>query len=211
MGSGVGAAREAVDALVNAASAWNGDSPPVRPFPAAQFISALPPSVRSIAVLDRTKEPGAVGEPLYLDVRTAVDEAMEDAEAPFSVRPRIIGGRYGLSSKEIHAAHGQGVLDELTSPRAKAPIHRWDLRRRDVAQPPWTGISAHRGRSERFRRSSSGWVRTANRGAEQEQRQDHRRRDRQTSWQGYFVYDSKKSGAMTASPLRFGPEPIHST
>src|ERR1017187_5002061 len=120
MGSGVGAAREAVDALVNAGERVGLVTLRLyRPFPAEQFISALPPGVRSIAVPDRTKEPGAVGEPLYLDVRTAVDEAMEDAEAPFSQRPRIIGGRYGLSSKEFTPPMAKAVLDELKADRPK--------------------------------------------------------------------------------------------
>ena len=88
MGSGVGAAREAVDALVA-----DGERVGMltvrlyRPFPAAQLCHALPPSVRSIAVLDRTKEPGAVGEPLYLDVRAAIDEAMDSPEPAFNAAP----------------------------------------------------------------------------------------------------------------------------
>jgi len=211
MGSGVGAAREAVDALVNAGERVGMVTVRLyRPFPAAQFISALPPSVRSIAVLDRTKEPGAVGEPLYLDVRTAVDEAMEDAEAPFSVRPRIIGGRYGLSSKEFTPPMAKAVLDELTSPRPKRQFTvgifddvtslslPWD---RDFRPPRPVGevqavffglgsdgtVGANKNSAKIIVDATDNFV------------------------QGYFVYDSKKSGAMTASHLRFGPEPIHST
>ena len=90
-----------------------------RPFPAQQFVSALPPSVRSIAVLDRTKEPGAIGEPLYLDVRAALDEAMDDARAAFGQSPAVIGGRYGLSSKEFTPAMAKAVLDELSAERPK--------------------------------------------------------------------------------------------
>ena len=124
MGSAVGAAREAVDALVK-------DGEPVgmvtirlyRPFPARQLVDALPATVRSIAVLDRTKEPGAVGEPLYLDVLAAVDEAIPQ----FNVPPRVIGGRYGLSSKEFTPGHGQGCPGRA-GPRggmwvAQAPFH----------------------------------------------------------------------------------------
>ncbi len=110
MGSGVGAAREAVDALVK-----DGERVGMvtirlyRPFPAKQLIDALPATVRSIAVLDRTKEPGAVGEPLYLDVLAALHEAVPQ----LNVLPRVIGGRYGLSSKEFTPAMAKAVLDEL--------------------------------------------------------------------------------------------------
>ena len=211
MGSGVGAAREAVDALVNAGERVGLVTLRLyRPFPAEQFISALPPSVRSIAVLDRTKEPGAVGEPLYLDVRTAVDEAMEDVEAPFSQRPRIIGGRYGLSSKEFTPPMAKAVLDELKADRPKRQFTvgifddvtslslPWD---RDFRPPRPAGevqavffglgsdgtVGANKNSAKIIVDATDNFV------------------------QGYFVYDSKKSGAMTASHLRFGPEPINST
>ena len=79
-----------------------------RPFAVDNFVAALPASVKTIAVLDRTKEPGSIGEPLYLDVVTAINEALTAGKAPFKVAPRVIGGRYGLILQRIHPGHGQG-------------------------------------------------------------------------------------------------------
>jgi pyruvate-ferredoxin/flavodoxin oxidoreductase len=211
MGSGVGAAREAVDALVE-----NGERVGMvtvrlyRPFPAEQFVSALPPGVRSVAVLDRTKEPGAVGEPLYLDVRAAVDEAMDDPQTPFPQAPRVIGGRYGLSSKEFTPAMAKAVLDELAGDRPKRHFTvgifddvtslslPWDrdfrpLRPAGEVQAVFFGLGSD-GTVGANKNSVKIIVGTTGDYA-----------------QGYFVYDSKKSGAMTVSHLRFGPEPITST
>ena len=211
MGSGVGAAREAVDALVE-----DGERAGMvtirlyRPFPAEQFVSALPPSVRSVAVLDRTKEPGAVGEPLYLDVRAAVDEAMDSPRPAFSQAPRVIGGRYGLSSKEFTPAMAKAALDELTSdrPRRHFTVGIFD----DVTSLslPWDrdfrpARPANEVQAVFFGLGSDGTV-GANKNSAKiivDATDDF--------VQGYFVYDSKKSGAMTASHLRFGPEPINST
>ncbi|MGA3353392.1 MAG: pyruvate:ferredoxin (flavodoxin) oxidoreductase [Acidimicrobiales bacterium] len=211
MGSGAGAAREAVDALV-----YEGERVGMltvrlyRPFPAEQLVSALPPSVGSIAVLDRTKEPGSVGEPLYLDVRAAIDEAMDSAEPAFAAPPRVIGGRYGLSSKEFTPAMAKAVLDELKSERPKRhfTVGIYD----DVSSLsiPWDrDFRPPRADSEVqavfFGLGSDGTV-GANKNSAKiivEATDDF--------VQGYFVYDSKKSGAMTASHLRFGPEPINST
>ncbi|MFZ2056336.1 MAG: pyruvate:ferredoxin (flavodoxin) oxidoreductase [Acidimicrobiales bacterium] len=211
MGSGVGAAREAVDALVK-----DGERVGMvtirlyRPFPAEQFVSALPPSVRSVAVLDRTKEPGAVGEPLYLDVRAAVDEAMDSPRPAFSQAPRVIGGRYGLSSKEFTPAMAKAVLDELTSdrPRRHFTVGIFD----DVTSLslPWDrdfrpARPANEVQAVFFGLGSDGTV-GANKNSAKiivDATDDF--------VQGYFVYDSRKSGAMTASHLRFGPEPINST
>ena len=137
MGSAAGATAEAVDALVD-----QGESVGLvtvrlyRPFPTEAFLRALPPSCRSIAVLDRTKEPGAIGEPLYLDVRAALDEAMEAGPMLFAARPRVVGGRYGLSSKELTPAMVKGVFDELSTERPEAALHRRHLRRRHPPQPP---------------------------------------------------------------------------
>jgi pyruvate-ferredoxin/flavodoxin oxidoreductase len=83
------------------------------PFPTEQLVAALPPTVRSIAVLDRTKEPGAVGEPLYLNVVAALTEAMDADDPPCARAPRVTGGRYGLSSKEFTPAMAKAVLDGL--------------------------------------------------------------------------------------------------
>jgi pyruvate-ferredoxin/flavodoxin oxidoreductase len=211
MGSGVGAAREAVDALVR-----DGERVGMltvrlyRPFPAQQLVSALPPSVRSIAVLDRTKEPGAVGEPLYLDVIAALDEAMDEPEPAFGERPRVIGGRYGLSSKEFTPAMAKAVLDELGRDRPKRHFTvgifddvtmlslAWD---RDFRPPrPATEVQA-----VFFGLGSDGTV-GANKNSVKIIVEETG-----AVVQGYFVYDSKKSGAMTVSHLRFGPEPINST
>src|SRR4051794_19690520 len=120
MGSACGAVAEAVDTLVDRGEKVGMVTIRLyRPFPAAAFLDALPASVRAIAVLDRTKEPGAVGEPLYLDVRAALDEALEDDEARFHRRPVVSGGRYGLSSKELTPAMAKAVVDELALERPK--------------------------------------------------------------------------------------------
>ena len=114
MGSGAEAAAEAVAAL-NA----HGEKVGLlkvrlfRPFSVAHFVRALPPTVRHIAVLDRTKEPGAAGEPLYQDVVTAISEGLDARETPFRFFPRVVGGRYGLGSKEFTPAMAKAVFDEL--------------------------------------------------------------------------------------------------
>ena len=86
-------------------------------------MNALPPTVKDIAALDRTKEPGATGEPLYQDVVTAIFESVADGSAPFETMPRIIGGRYGLSSKEFNPGMVKAVFDELASPGAKRALY----------------------------------------------------------------------------------------
>ena len=90
-----------------------------QPFPAEQIVAALPPSTRAIAVLDRTKEPGAVGEPLYLGVVAALAEAMDADAPPFATAPRVIGGRYGLSSKEMTPSMIKPIFEELDAARPK--------------------------------------------------------------------------------------------
>ena len=120
MGSAAGAVDEIVDTL-NAAGGRVG-ALKVRlfqPFPVDQMVAALPSTVRSIAVLDRTKEPGAVGEPLYQAVVTAIAERMDADEPPFATTPRVIGGRYGLSSKEVTPGMIKPIFDELASERPK--------------------------------------------------------------------------------------------
>ena len=89
------------------------------PFPTAELIAALPKTVKSIAVLDRTKEPGAVGEPLYLELVSALTEAMDGDDAPFAAMPRVIGGRYGLASKEMTPSMVKPVFDELAAAKPK--------------------------------------------------------------------------------------------
>ena len=120
MGSGVEPVRETVDYL-NAKGAKLGVVAVrlYRPFSTAHLMAALPKTVRSIAVLDRTKEPGSTGEPLYLDIVTALREAEDAGTMPLSAMPRIIGGRYGLSSKEFTPAMIKAVYDELLKPKPK--------------------------------------------------------------------------------------------
>jgi pyruvate-ferredoxin/flavodoxin oxidoreductase len=213
MGSAAGAAEETVDALVAAGE-------PVgllkvrlfQPFPAAELIAALPPTVRSIAVLDRTKEPGAVGEPLYLSVVAAVDEAMdvEPARAPFVTRPRVIAGRYGLASKEVTPSMLAPVFRLLATepPKRHCTVGIYD----DVTHlslPIDHGFRVPRPAGEVqavfFGLGSDGTV-GANKSSVKIIGEGT-----DLFAQGYFVYDSKKSGAVTVSHLRFGPEPIRST
>ena len=204
IGSGAGAAKEAVQR-----AEADGDKVGLvvvrlyRPFDAAAFVGVVPDSVRHVAVLDRTKEPGAVGEPLYQDVVAAF------AEHAGSGAPRVIGGRYGLSSKEFTPAMALTVLDELSRDDARnhftigitddvtntsLPVDedRWS-EPDEVTQAVFFGLG------------SDGTV-GANKNSVKiiGERTDH-------CAQGYFVYDSKKSGSMTVSHLRFGPDPISST
>jgi pyruvate-ferredoxin/flavodoxin oxidoreductase len=175
-----------------------------RPFPAEALVAALPSSARSVAVLDRTKEPGSVGEPLYLDVVAALADAYTRGER--SSLPRLCGGRYGLSSKEFSPAMVAGVFDELGS---KRPRPRFtvgiddDVCGSSIAYDPAFDIeSPDTFRAVFFGVGSDGTV-GANKntikilGAEED-----------LFAQGYFVYDSKKSGSQTVSHLRFGPAPI---
>jgi pyruvate-ferredoxin/flavodoxin oxidoreductase len=211
MGSGAGAAEEAVDALVRRGERVGMLTVRLyRPFPSEQLVAALPPSVRAIAVLDRTKEPGAVGEPLYLDVRAALDEAMDREEAPFAVAPRVIGGRYGLSSKEFTPAMAKAALDELKSQRPKRhfTVGIYD----DVTSLsiPWDKDFRPTRPSSEVRAVFYGLGSDGTVGANKNSAKIIV--DATDDFvQGYFVYDSKKSGTMTASHLRFGPEPINST
>ncbi len=208
MGSGAGAAEETVDELLA-----RGERVGVlkvrlfQPFPTAELVAALPGTVRSIAVLDRTKEPGAVGEPLYLSVLAALDEAAS-SEVP-SPRPRVIAGRYGLSSKEFTPAMVQAVFDELarTAPRRHFTVGIVDdvthlsleVGELRVARPVGEVQALFYGLG------SDGTV-GANKASVKIIGEET-----DLFAQGYFVYDSKKSGTATVSHLRFGPQPIRST
>ena len=212
MGSGAGAVQETVETLV--ADGEKVGLVRVRlfqPFPTEAFVAALPPTVRSIAVLDRTKEPGAVGEPLYLAVVATLAEHFDEETPTFDQRPRVIGGRYGLSSKELTPAMVQPVFDELADPAPEAPLHRRHRRRRHPPEPGRVDDEfTHRrpdGEVEAmfFGLGSDGTV-GANKASVKIIGENT---DRYV--QGYFVYDSKKSGSVTVSHLRFGPEPIRST
>ena len=174
-----------------------------RPFPAAAVLAALPPSARQVAVLDRTKEPGSLGEPLFLDMLAALAEA--HAAGTREVMPVVTGGRYGLSSKEFTPGMVAGVFAELATGHPKPrftigitdDVSRTSLDYGDLDIEPASTV-----RAVFFGLGSDGTV-GANKntikilGA-----------DRGLNAQGYFVYDSKKSGSQTVSHLRFGPEPI---
>ena len=180
-----------------------------RPFSVSHFLDALPPSVKVIAALDRTKEPGAIGEPLYQDIVTALSEGFASGAVRFADHPRVIGGRYGLSSKEFTPAMVKGIFDEMSVDQPKNHFtigivddvtHTsldydpdFDVESDDVVRAMFWGLGA------------DGTV-SANKNSIKiigEETPNYA--------QGYFVYDSKKSGARTVSHLRFGPRPILST
>jgi pyruvate-ferredoxin/flavodoxin oxidoreductase len=187
-----------------------------RPFAVEAFLAALPASSRAIAVLDRTKEPGAVGEPLYSDIVTAVGEMFDNvsgngsgARAPFLARPRIIGGRYGLSSKEFTPAMAKAVFDEL---KKETPRNHFTIGIKDDVSftsleydPGFSAENPQGTRAVFYGLGSDGTV-----GAN---KNSIKIIGEETPYfvQGYFVYDSKKSGSITVSHLRFGPQPIRSS
>jgi pyruvate-ferredoxin/flavodoxin oxidoreductase len=181
-----------------------------RPFAVEHFVAALPASTRTIAVLDRTKEPGAVGEPLYLDVVTALSEAITSGQGErFARAPRVIGGRYGLSSKEFTPAMIKGVFDEMEVAR---PVNHFTVGIQDDVthlsldyDPSFSTEDADTVRAIFYGLGSDGTV-GANKNSIKIIGEDT-----PNYAQGYFVYDSKKSGSMTVSHLRFGPRPIRST
>jgi pyruvate-ferredoxin/flavodoxin oxidoreductase len=179
-----------------------------RPFPVRAFVEALPSTVKSIAVLDRTKEPGAPGDPLYLDATTALLEAQFEGFLPTPAIPRLVNGRYGLASKEFTPAMVKAIFDELAKPQPKnhftvgivddvshssLPVDdSFDIEGDDVKRAVFYGlgadgtVGANKNSIKIIGEETDNWA------------------------QGYFVYDSKKSGAMTISHLRFGPKPIRS-
>ena len=176
-----------------------------RPFSLNAFASILPDTVKQVAVLDRTKEPGSLGEPLYLDVISALHEA--SATGAIRSMPRVIGGRYGLSSKEFSPAMVKAVFDEL---QQKEPKNHFtvgiqdDLTHRSLTVDPDFNIEAEEVvRAVFYGLGSDGTV-GANKNSIRIIGQET-----ENFAQGYFVYDSKKSGATTISHLRFGPSPVH--
>lgn len=172
-----------------------------RPFSARDFVQALPSTVKKIAVLDRTKEPGATGEPLYLDVVTAINEAWRDRE-----KPRIVGGRYGLASKEFTPGMVKGIFDELLKGEPKNHFTigiKDDVTLTSLDYDPGFSIES----PETIRCVFWGLGADGTVGA------NHNSiriigEETDNYAQGYFVYDSKKSGSVTISHLRFGPDPI---
>ena len=191
-----------------------------RPFSVDSFISALPQTVRTIAVLDRTKEPGGAGEPLYQDVVTAISETYQKPDRQggqaalayaraSDTSPRVIGGRYGLGSKEFTPAMAKSVFDEMAKPTPKNHFSVGitdDLTFTSLDfDPDFNTEPAGQVRALFWGLGADGTV-SANKNSIKiigEETPNYA--------QGYFVYDSKKSGAMTVSHLRFGPEPIKST
>lgn len=204
MGSGCEAASETVDAL-NATGEQVGllKVRLYRPFDVQQLVAALPPTVQQIAVLDRTKEPGSAGEPLYLDVVTALHEAWAGK------MPKVVGGRYGLSSKEFTPAMIKSVFEHLrqVKPRNHFTVGiNDDLTQTSLTYDPT--FSTERDNTIRamfYGLGADGTV-GANKNSIEiigEETDNY--------VQGYFVYDSKKSGSITISHLRFGADPIRST
>ena len=207
MGSGAEAAEEALDALNSKGEKLGLLKVRLyRPLDANAFLAALPATVKSIAVLDRCKEPGAAGEPLYQDLVTILSE--NSATLPFG-KPTVIGGRYGLSSKEFTPAMVKGIYDEL----AKAtPKNHFTIGIDDdishtslTYDPAFSTEDPKTVRALFYGLGSDGTV-----GANKNSIKIIGTETPNFA-QGYFVYDSKKSGSMTTSHLRFGPKPIHST
>jgi len=208
MGSGAEAAEEAVDALVRQGEKVGMVKVRLyRPFDSEAFLAALPATVKSIAILDRCKEPGGAGEPLYQDIMTVLGE--NATSLPFAAAPAVVGGRYGLSSKEFTPAMVKGVFDELTK---TAPKNHFTVGINDDVShtsldydPEFSTEDPKTVRALFYGLGSDGTV-GANKnsikiiGSETP-----------NYAQGYFVYDSKKSGSMTTSHLRFGPNPIRSS
>jgi pyruvate-ferredoxin/flavodoxin oxidoreductase len=210
MGSGCETAQDTVDYLVS-----EGEKVGIvkirlyRPFSVKHFMDALPPMVNTIAALDRTKEPGATGEPLYQDILTAISESMTDGSAAFAAAPRVIGGRYGLSGKEFTPGMIKGIFDEMAKaqPRNHFTVGiyddvthssidfdpSFDIEPDDVVRAMFWGLGADGTVGANKNSIKIIGEETPN------------------FAQGYFVYDSKKSGARTISHLRFGPRPIHSS
>jgi pyruvate-ferredoxin/flavodoxin oxidoreductase len=175
-----------------------------RPFPTAELLAVIPESARRVAVLDRTKEPGALGEPLFLDVLGGLAEALSAGTR--ETMPLVIGGRYGLSSKELTPAMVAGIFTELSAerPRSRFTIGiNDDLSGTSLPYDRTLDIESPRTlRAVFFGMGSDGTV-GANKNTIKILGEDPGRHA-----QGYFVYDSKKSGSETVSHLRFGPDPI---
>ncbi|HEY7170793.1 MAG TPA: pyruvate:ferredoxin (flavodoxin) oxidoreductase [Vicinamibacterales bacterium] len=209
MGSGAETVHETVDALTA-----RGEKVGVlkvrlyRPFARAAFLAALPKTARTLAVLDRTKEPGAPGDPLYLDVTTALAEAQADGTSPFKAPPRLIAGRYGLSSKEFTPAMVKAIYDEIAKEK---PKHHFtvgivdDVTHLSLPWDPSFRTGADDVTASVFYGLGADGTVGANKNSIKIIGQTT-----DLSVQGYFVYDSKKSGAMTISHLRTSKHPIRS-
>jgi pyruvate-ferredoxin/flavodoxin oxidoreductase len=210
MGSGCETAHETVDYL-------NGKGAKVgvlkvrlfRPFDARRLVEALPGSVKAVAVLDRTKEPGAQGEPLYLDVVAALNEGLSSGWGEVRAMPKVLCGRYGLSSKEFTPAMVKAVFDNLAAPQPKNHFTVGitdDVSQGSLAYDPEFSTESDKVVRALFYGLGSDGTVGANKNSIKiigENTDNYA--------QGYFVYDSKKAGAVTISHLRFGPTPLRST
>jgi len=210
MGSGAEAAQEAVEYLVGKGEKVGMVKVRLyRPFSIEAFAEALPSSTRVLCALDRTKEPGSIGEPLYMDAVTAVSETLTSGKAPFKSSPKIIGGRYGLSSKEFNTAMVAGVFDEMKKEHPKNHFTVGivdDVCNTSIDYDPDLSTEGDDvTRALFFGLGADGTV-GANKNSIKIIGEDT-----PNFAQGYFVYDSRKAGAVTVSHLRFGPRPIHST
>ena len=211
----MGSGGETVEETVKALNKAGGKTGVVivrlyRPFSTAHFLNALPKTVKSIAVLDRTKESGATGEPLYQDVLAALVEGLQDEK--FTKMPNVIGGRYGLSSKEFTPAMVKAVYDELlkdSDPKNEKPKNHFTIGINDDVTH--TSLSY----DESFTLDESKWRQALFFGLGADGTVGANKNsikiigeNTDLYAQGYFVYDSKKSGARTVSHLRFGPDPV---
>lgn len=210
MASGCEAAHEAIDFLNKKGEKLGLIKVRLyRPFDTKRFIEALPGTTKAIAVLDRTKEPGSTGEPLYLDCITALHEGCEKGWGKLKSLPKIVGGRYGLSSKEFTPAMVKGVFDNLTQEDPKnhftIGIHD-DVTHTSLTYDPEFSIESENVIRALFYGLGADGTVGANKNSIKiigENTENYA--------QAYFVYDSKKAGAATISHLRFGPDPIRST
>ncbi|OAI15243.1 MULTISPECIES: pyruvate:ferredoxin (flavodoxin) oxidoreductase [Methylomonas] len=210
LGSGAEAAEETLDFLIR-----QGEQVGLlkvrlyRPFAADRLIAALPASCRRIAVLDRTKEPGSDGEPLYKDVLAALVQDFA-AGGKFAALPRVVGGRYGLSSKEFTPGMAKAVYDELKRERPKHQFTIGILDDVGHTSLDWDADFRTDAHADTFQAMFYG---LGSDGTVSANKNTIKIIGEETDWhaQGYFVYDSKKSGAITVSHLRFGPKQIRST
>jgi len=179
-----------------------------RPFSRAALLASLPTTLRSIAILDRTKEPGAVGDPLYLDVVSALAEARAEGRLRFTSEPRVVAGRYGLSSKEFTPAMVKSIFDEVAKERPRNHFTVGivdDVTHTSLSWDPALRIEDDDVDTALFYGLGADGTVGANKNSIKIIGEETER-----YIQGYFVYDSKKSGAITISHLRASPRPIRS-
>ena len=206
MGTGAEVVHETVDKLVE-----NGEKVGMikvrlyRPFSTEHLVKALPASVKKIAVMDRTKEPGGVGEPMYADVQAAINEAMENGITSFKDYPMIVGGRYGLGSKEFNPPMVKAIFDNLS--QAKPKNHFTVGIKDDVSMTSLDSDLSFELEGKNFRGMFYGLGADGTVGANKNSIKIIGENTDNYA-QGYFVYDSKKAGAVTVSHVRFGKDLI---